>query len=246
MTLVIALACNDGIVMASDSQVTVGSSGGPVRLTAVKIKPIGSTVLWGASGELGFVQKIEELIEQLPLERKEAGLDSLRPELIRISGTIRKETLDRHRAVHAGDTRAAPSADCLYAEHRRGTCRILRITADGDDVWLEEFGYGASGIGDTFAYTILMNHDIKSLSVHFGKLLAYRVIRDAIEIGAYGLGEPISVWTISNVAEEGEKQLIQAHRLSEEEMDGIRDACLAWKEAEREVFRMQIVEESSQ
>jgi len=243
MTLVIALACNDGIVVASDSQVTAPSSGGPVRQTAVKIKPIGSTTLWGASGHLGFVQKIEQLIDGLPSERKNADLDSLRAELINISGSIRKEALDRHRALHAGDTGQAPLADCLYAQYRRGTPRILRIDPNGDDVWLEEFGYGASGIGDTFAYTILMNYDVKALPIRLGRLLAYRVIKDAIDIGAYGLGEPVDIWTITNVAQEGEDELIQAERLSQEEMDAIRDASLAWKEVERAVFTTQLSEE---
>jgi len=37
MTLIIALACRDGIIMASDGQATGGSAGGPIRMPIHKI-----------------------------------------------------------------------------------------------------------------------------------------------------------------------------------------------------------------
>jgi len=41
MTLVVALACQDGCVFASDGQVTVYSSGGPIKQPVRKIKKLG-------------------------------------------------------------------------------------------------------------------------------------------------------------------------------------------------------------
>ncbi|GAH58012.1 unnamed protein product, partial [marine sediment metagenome] len=50
----------------------------------------------------------------------------------------------------------------------------------------------------------------------------------AIEIGAYGLGEPIDIWTITD---NGIK------KISQDEMMAIDDTCNSWKEVEREVFK---------
>ena len=92
---------------------------------------------------------------------------------------------------------------------------------------LDEIGYGCSGSGDVFAHTLLKNYSVKDLDVEKGKIVAYRVIKEAIEIGAYGLGEPIDIWTIT---EKGCK------RLTKEELMALDDAYNSWKEIEREIF----------
>lgn len=73
--------------------------------------------------------------------------------------------------------------------------KIWRIGADGSDEFLEEVGYGCIGSGDVFAYTLLKNYKVKELDAEKGKLIVYRVIKEAIKVGAYGLGEPIDIWT---------------------------------------------------
>lgn len=60
MTLIIALACKNGIVMASDGQATGGSARGPIRVPVQKIYKINEHVLFGASGSVGVVQKTEK------------------------------------------------------------------------------------------------------------------------------------------------------------------------------------------
>lgn len=55
MTLIVALACKNGIVVASDGQATGGSAGGPIRMPIQKIYPINSHVLFGASGSVGEI-----------------------------------------------------------------------------------------------------------------------------------------------------------------------------------------------
>jgi proteasome beta subunit len=48
MTIVIALRCLDGLVMAADSQST--ESAGNVRRTVDKIFPLSTRSVWGGSG----------------------------------------------------------------------------------------------------------------------------------------------------------------------------------------------------
>ena len=48
MTVVLALRCADGIVMASDSQITDGGRG--LTYPAQKLHPLGKHAAWGGSG----------------------------------------------------------------------------------------------------------------------------------------------------------------------------------------------------
>lgn len=81
--------------MSSDGQVTAGSSSGPVRFPSVKIKQVGSSILWSGSGDLGFLQKIEEAIDGFPSEIKNAGLEQVRSQILQAIHIIRAEALQR-------------------------------------------------------------------------------------------------------------------------------------------------------
>lgn len=228
MTLIVGLACKNGIVMSSDGQATTGSAGGPVRQSVSKIKQIGERTLWGASGTLGFIQDIENVLSNIPVELKNTELEQLREVISQNVHQLRKKVLEQHRDLHGPSADGAPGADLLLVEYRNGKTRILHVDFDCNQEWLEEFGFGASGIGDTFAYTILKNYDVNDCPVNQGKVLAYRVIRDAIEVGAFGLGEPIDIWVID---ENGVKQE------SLGEMAAIRDTFRLWIETEKETFK---------
>jgi len=238
MTLVIALACRDGIVMASDGQATASSSAGPVKLQYIKIRQIGNSTLWAGAGDIEFTQKVEKEIDNIPKELREAGIDKIRYQhlLAKVFG-IRKSKLDRFRGLYGerGESRATPDV-LLIADYTGEAPRIIHVSPNVDDTELQEFGFGAIGIGDTFAHTILKSYDVRELSVEEGKALAYKVIRDAIEVGAFGLGEPIDIWTITKVKVES-GGLTKAQRLREEEMIALRDVYNALKEAEVETFK---------
>jgi hypothetical protein len=62
--------------------------------------------------------------------------------------------------------------------------------------------------------------------------VAYRVIKDAIDIGAYGLGEPVDIWTMK--MDNGDFKIEQ---LSNNEIMALNDAYVTWKEAEKSVFK---------
>lgn len=221
--------------MSSDGQVTAGSSSGPVRFPSVKIKQVGSSILWSGSGDLGFLQKIEEAIDGFPSEIKNAGLEQVRSQILQAIHIIRAEALQRYRDLHTKEE-GASFADVLFADYKGRIAKILHIDRDCNDEWLHEFGYAATGIGDAFAYTILQNYELKGTSIDGGKVLAYRVIDDAIKIGAFGLGEPIDIWTITEV-EENDKKVIQSLQLDVTQMAAVRDTCAAWRQAEAETFQ---------
>lgn len=232
MTIVLGFIGKNGAVMASDGQVTTWSSAGPIRLRAPKIKQVGNLpILWGgATNDLGFIQKIEERLQLTLTTEKTSNLSELRPHLVKIVHALRKEALEAHRELYGPrGEEETPYADVLFAEYHDNIGRILRISRDGRDVWLDDFGYGAVGIGDSFAYTLLSGHSISGLSVDVLKVHACRVIEDAIEIGAFGMGPPIDLWVIKP---DGEVQ-----KLEQPEVDSIEDTCRGLRQALLETFK---------
>jgi 20S proteasome alpha/beta subunit len=61
MTLVLAIPATDGVVLASDSQVTSG----PVRRREKKIRQFNQRCLWSASGDLALIQRVEEGLDAI-------------------------------------------------------------------------------------------------------------------------------------------------------------------------------------
>jgi len=236
MTLIIALRCTDGIVMASDGQATAMSSGGPVRQRIQKIFKLADNVLFGASGSIGIIQRCRDIIMKHSSELIR-GLspntrDKIRDELLRIL----KGELERHKAFH-GSTKGAQLADMLICTCEFGSesvpiFRIWHICSDCSDELLDELGYGCSGIGDTFAYTLLSNYYSENIDIERGKVIAYRVIKDAINVGAYGLGEPIDIWVMKV-----ERDCSRVNQLSDSEIMALNDAYMTWKEMERSVLK---------
>ncbi len=231
MTLVIALACKDGIVMASDGQVTGGSAGGYVRFHSQKIFKINDNVLFGASGNIGTIQRalaiVQAFSQQLMEEMDYQKMEQIRIELFKIY----KNEIDRHKAFYK-DTdvesiKHAPISDIIISKFKGDESFIWHISPDCSDELLQDIGYACTGSGDVFAYTILKNFNIKKLNVDRGKIIAFRVIKEAIEIGAFGLGEPIDIWTITD---KGVK------RLSTEEIEALSETYSLWKKMEEELF----------
>lgn len=237
MTLVVSLNCKDGLVMGSDGQATVGSSGGPIRQPIQKIFPIGKNILVSGSGYVGILQKYLDGINKFA---EDLTRDGLTPELrVKIRKTvfdIMRDEVERHVTFYkplkdAGFPHSSepPFSELLFVclENER-TKKIWRIGPDAFDEFLEETGYGCIGSGDIFAYTLLRNYEVKELDVEKGKLIVYRVIKEAIKVGAYGLGEPIDIWTITANG---------INQLSNDEIMALDSTYGAWIKMEQELFK---------
>lgn len=237
MTLIIVLNCKDGLVMASDGQATVGSSAGPVRQPIKKIERIGNKILVGGSGSVGIIQRYFDGLKEFSRNLLEQGLTpGLRENIRQRIFNIMSNEVTRHLAFHRPLRDAQfphiptpPFSDLIMAIfENENTKKIWRIAPDGLDEFLEDIGYGCVGSGDIFAYTLLKNYNVKELDIEKGKLIAYRVIKEAIGVGAYGLGEPIDIWTVSK---DGTKQV------SEEEILALNTTYGVWLKMEQELFK---------
>ena len=115
--------------------------------------------------------------------------------------------------------------DFLFVEHRDEP-KILHIVANGTPEWISE-RFAATGSGDLFAHALLQKYARHPLSCAHAKLPAYKVMEEAIEVGAYGLGPPIDIWEV------GPKGITQA---SEPEITGLKDAARLLREREVEML----------
>jgi proteasome beta subunit len=79
MTLILGLAAVDGIVLASDGQVTTGD----VRSPGKKIFPLSDKILWASAGELSLIQRLQERLPILPLDSPLTNLRDQIGELIK-------------------------------------------------------------------------------------------------------------------------------------------------------------------
>jgi 20S proteasome alpha/beta subunit len=198
MTLVVALKCRDGIVMESDSKAIGNSAGGTINYSIQKIFRVGNDSLFGASGTIGMIQKSLEIIrgfsEKLDVGTSQDIRDEIRDRLLTLA--VRSTEIQK---VYSGKPDGAPLADILLCtKDETKTHRIWHIAKDAVDEMIDVVGYGAVGAGDVFAHAILRAFPISNLNLSSSKLLVYKAIKGAIATSAYGVGDPIDVWTIAD------------------------------------------------
>jgi 20S proteasome alpha/beta subunit len=213
MTLILTLPASDGIVMASDGQVTAGM----VRTTGQKILRLNERCLWAASGELALIQRVEERLKTLP---PDAPLQQLRDQICRIVKQCVEELLqlDFRTSFLPRDFNLLLQlhpGDFVFAEWLP-TPSVLHVLLYGTPEWVANRPI-ASGSGDMFAYALLQKYQGLQLDMEIAALLAYKVLEEAIAVGAYGLGPPIDIWKISN---SGVKQLTDREKVALEDASG--------------------------
>lgn len=211
MTLILVIPSNEGAVMASDGQVTLG----PVKTRAKKIKKLNDNCVWGAAGDLPLIQMVESRIAELP--DKSLSLHDLRKDLSAIVPQC-VQTLPSSPEPY--------SAAFIFAEHISIT-QILIVYANGISVMLEGVPF-AIGSGELFAFALLQKYqDLIPTGIdnRLAAVLAYRIIAETIEVVSGGVGPPIDVW-----------QLPPAKNLTKEELTGLEETYLGLRKAEIEMY----------
>lgn len=221
MTLILAIPAQDGVVFGSDSQVTSGL----VRSTGRKIFKLNERTLWGASGELALIQQVQERLETLTEDSRNQPLADLR---VTLANAIKESVESLLRTDFRTPFCKTPEdylrlhlADFLFVEYRENP-RPLHITIDGTPEWIEP-GFAVTGNGAIFAQALLGKYSDVNLTCDTAKLLAYKVIEEAIQVGAYGLGPPIDIWEITSN---------KMHKCEDSEIAALADAARTLREGE--------------
>lgn len=240
MTLIVALACKNGVVLASD-----GSAAGFARefkraffvsALSCKINPLGKNILWGASGSVDIIQTIEAEFEELPSAMKDKSLHDL---------ALRKRIKDIHRRCVTNAIKHQREmgvkneqligAELLLVSNDVNQADPIKIWYIGSlrNYFVEDDGCSVIGDGTFYAQMSLLSFRLnltslkprsKNLSTEQGCLVAHRAVKDAIEAGCGIVGPPIDIWVI--------KDKEKPKMLTVNEKEKLDKAYVAWQEEE--------------
>lgn len=223
MTLIVAIGCTDGLVFASDSASSDSEVG--TKQPAKKIRTIpGQSILWASSGDVGLIQNIEEALKGLTLKNTP---HKTRQEIKKRVGPVLKESMDSHVPYPDQRFSQPPCAITLFAFVQDHLPWILEIERNcGDTIFGEDYGYFAAiGSGKPWAQAVFRPHLLTKRDIRLGRIFAYRVLEDSINLAAGGLAQPIHLFSMSLDG-----------RISNLDCDivSISKTCELWRELEGE------------
>jgi 20S proteasome alpha/beta subunit len=197
MTLVIALACTDGVVLASDSQSTERT--GNIRYPIQKTWQLSPHAVWGASGQGQVIQEIRTTLESVG-----DALDRTPDRAMTLVSLI-KPVLEKHYANCIanvpGVPGGSPATDVLAAGCEEDGHRwILEVDHRCQYTYYEERGFHAIGSAAGFAQlanSLMAHYDARSKPLRYGTLVAYRAMKAAVDTSAFHVGSPIQLWTVN-------------------------------------------------
>jgi proteasome beta subunit len=226
VTLVLALRCRDGVVLASDSQATTDAAGQPTRQPVRKLFAVGDRIAWGAAGSVGLQQALEEALA----ERGDALLAADDPRALIVDAVVPiQQRALRDYVPHPGTQ--APDLACVFCWcGDRGAPRIFSVPRTGSDHQLHD-RHAAVGTGDIFAdfaMASIAHLDTAGLDLERAKMVALKAISDAIDVAAVYLGPPVQMIAVTAGG---------AREVPRAEIDGrLADSVDAWKLSQRDLL----------
>jgi proteasome beta subunit len=226
MTLVLALRCRDGVVLASDGQATTDAAGQPTRQPVRKLFGAGGRVAWGAAGSIGLQQSLADALAEHEHDIVAAKTPPrLRRQLTDLVLPIQQRAL---RDFVAQPGSQPPDLACIFCWYDTSGAGILSVPRTGSDHQLHD-RHAAVGTGDIFAdfaMASVAHLDTLRLSLEQAKMVAYKTVTDAIDVAAIYLGPPIQMYVVTQSG---------ASEVPRTELEGgLADSVEAWKERQRE------------
>lgn len=223
MTVVLALRCADGLVLASDSQIT--ESDRSLSYPDRKLHPLGESAAWGGSGarsvlhelERIFTDEVEEIVDASDIGR---GLQE------RVVPVLRHHYEWFIDDVPGEDVDGTPSAYVLAAGYSNDAPFIVKVDPTGIVARYEDVGFHAIGSGAPMAQqaaALLGHFQMIERDVDYGMLAVVRVL-DALRTSQPMVGGPLNV---ARITPEG------VHHLDVDEIDDLREHVRRWEEADQ-------------
>lgn len=227
MTVVLALRCADGIVLAADSQVTDTARG--LSYPSQKLHRFGETAAWGGSGARAVLMELEELFDSSAAAV--LGSDNVgRAVQERVVPVLRHHYETFIEEVPGeGPSGATPATYVLTAGYAKGRPFIVDIDPHGLIGRYEEAGFHAVGSGSAMAQqagALLAHFQMTERDVDHGVLAAVRVL-DALRITSPSVGGPVDVYRLTPDGGDA---------LSEEDIEQVRARVRRWAELESDAL----------
>jgi len=227
MTLVLALRCRDGIVLASDGQATSEAAGQPTRRPVRKLFDVGGRLAWGAAGCVGLQQTLLNALAEHEAELLDEPPRRWRERLTELVIPVQQQAV-RDFVPHPGCL--PPDLSCIFCWFDQGRARILSVPRTGSDHQLHD-DHAAVGTGDIFAdlgMTAVAHLGTAELSLDQAKVVAYKAVADAIDVAAVYLGPPIQMYVVREAG---------AQRVPTAELEAeLAESVESWKSRQRETL----------
>jgi proteasome beta subunit len=226
MTVVLSILCADGVVIASDSQITDKER--EMSFPAQKLHRLGDLAAWGGSGARGVLTDIARELDG----RAEEVLasDQVSHALQAIALPIMRHHYDNFIAEVPGEeTLGTPSAYLLAAGYSEDTPFIVEINPNGMVSRYEDIGFHAIGTGAPMAQqagALLAHFRMVDRPVDYGVLGAVRVI-EALSVTAPSVGLKVDV---ARITPDG------ATHLDDDDLDAVREDVKRWIAQEQELL----------
>ena len=223
VTVVLALRCADGLVMASDSQITDPVRG--VSYPAQKLHALGKHAAWGGSGSRAVLYDLERIFDaeaEAIIEAPDVG-HALQQ---RVLPVLQNHYENFIADVPGGKPGATPATYVLAAGYADGKPFIVDLDPHGLIGHHEETGFQAVGSGSPMAqqaYALLAHFQMTRRSVDYGVVAALRVL-DALDTSSPSIGGPMDICRITPEA---------ARHLNEQEVAQVRERVTRWIELEQ-------------
>ena len=232
MTLVLGMVAADGLVLASDSQVTWATSGQSTRGNAKKLYVLQGSVACGISTDHGSTAQV--LIAELDAHHDYKGQSTDRQMRLVLTNRVKKVYESQTNLTVAATRQAAPPTAVLFGCYVAGTPHLFEFSPNGLCTDHAEHGYTAIGSGDIYTYHAMASfahHPVKELSLDDAKLLAFRIVRDAVSVAALGIGGDVQVATVAPSGNYGTATI-----LDQEDLDHLDYRLGVWRTLEREAL----------
>jgi 20S proteasome alpha/beta subunit len=193
MTVIVALKCPSGVVLAADSQATTAMLGGvPMKLPTKKIEQLGPNVVYAGTGGQGAGQRVQNALTAQEPSISSAASSSAAVDIIRaVVNPIQKAALDEWIQLPNSQPEVWGGIFCGFSS---------------DGLWIYEIDttgaaqfhsvFAATGSGHPVAHAALMNvahFDVATQSLEATKAIAYRAIETTCASSAWAVGLPVQV-----------------------------------------------------
>lgn len=226
MTVVLAIKCANGIVLASDSQITDPGRG--LSYPAQKLHPLGGHAAWGGSGSRAVLYDIEQIFHDeadAVVEAKNIG-HALQAKVL----PVLKHHYDGFIPEVPGQEKAGtPATYVLAAGYVDDEPFIIDIDPNGLLGHHEVTGFQAIGSGAPMAqqaHALLAHFRMTERDLDYGVVAALRVL-EALDASSPSVGGPMD---ICRLTPEG------AHHLSPDEVKDVGRQVNRWVDLEQEAL----------
>lgn len=226
MTVVLAVFCDDGLVMGADTQITESDRG--MSYPAQKLHLLGDKGAWGGSGARSVLIDLERVFDAEAgaiLEADDVGRALQR----RVLPVLRHHYDNFIEHIPGEEIAGTPSTYVLAAGYSGEHPWVIEVNPHAMVGHYEDIGFHAIGSGAPMAQqagALLAHFRMTERPVAYGVVVAQRVL-DALSYTSPSVGGPFNVVRITPD---------EVHQLADDEIEQARRHVRRWTDLEQQAL----------